>query len=275
MKVFISWSGPRGKLIGAAFRTWLPDVIQAVEPFYSPDIEKGERWSDEIAQSLRQCKVGIICVTPESMLSPWLMFESGAISNAELTKVCPLLFQLDPGQLQGPLGQFQATPYSESEVRQLVSAINGLLPVPLAEGQLSRVFDRCWPELEASIVKALETAPGATKPEKRTIEEMLEETLSTVRMLANGKPDDDTVNHWIVSFRHLLDFGAQINSITYSTDDHDGKQLAAVTFTINHLRLMLNLAQPKISKSSRYKEFQAEAKALMATLNGTRALLEL
>lgn len=275
MKVFISWSGKRGKLIGAAFRTWLPDVIQAVEPFFSPDIEKGERWSNEIAGSLQECKVGIICVTPESMLSPWLMFESGAISNAELTKVCPLLFQLEPGQVQGPLAQFQATPYSESEVRQLVSSINGLLPVPLAEGQLNRVFDRCWPELHDSISKALDAAPGAEQPKRRTTEEMLEETLSVVRSLANAKPDEDAINHWMVSFRHLLDFGAQINGIANSANDLGDKQLETLTATINHLRLMLNLAQPKIAKSSRYKEYQADASAVMGKLSGTRTLLEL
>jgi hypothetical protein len=171
MKVFISWSGERGKLIGDAFRTWLPDVIQSIETFYSPDIEKGQRWSTEIEHNLRESKLGIICVTHESMTSPWLMFESGAISNAKLSRVCPLLFDLETAQLQGPLNQFQATPYSEDEIKKLINSINDLSENPLNQAQLERTFDRCWPELNntiTKILKPLQTHKNQKKDHKKT-----------------------------------------------------------------------------------------------------------
>lgn len=264
MKVFISWSGGRGKQIGEAFRTWLPDVIQSIEPFYSPDIEKGQRWSLEIEQNLKESKVGIICVTPESMISPWLMFESGAISNAKLSRVCPLLFQVEPSQLQGPLSQFQATPYSEDEIRKLILSINDLSEAPLSEAQLIRTFDRCWPELEKSINVALSKSVGVEKPRKRSQDELIEEILSIIRMLANQKPDEESINHWIVLFRGLLDFGQKIEQIGSSKSED--KTLEMLQTTLNHLRLTLNLAQPKIAKASSHKELAAEAKALMSKL---------
>lgn len=267
MKIFISWSGSRGRLIGDAFKAWLPDVIQSIDPFYSPDIEKGQRWSVEIEQNLKESKVGIICVTPESMLSPWLLFESGAISNAKLSRVCPLLFQVDAAQLQGPLSQFQATPYGEEEVRKLVASINDLMDAPLSSVQLNRTFDRCWPELDEAISKALAVQSDAGLPKKRPQEEIIEEILSTVRSIANSTPDEESINHWIVLFRGLVDFGSEINRIGSSKVAEP--ELEMMRSTLNHLRLTLNLAQPKIAKASKRTELMAEAKSLMAKLEAS------
>lgn len=267
MKVFISWSGERGKKIGEAFKTWLPDVIQSIEPFYSPDIEKGQRWSVEIEQNLKESKVGIICVTPESMISPWLMFESGAISNAKLSRVCPLLFQVEPAQLQGPLSQFQATPYSEAEIRKLTFSINEFLESPLSEAQLNRTFDRCWPEFDKAINDALSSKTKAEAPQKRPQEEIVEEILSTVRTLANQAPDEESVNHWIVLYGALTDFGNQISQIGKSKSEE--KELEMLQCTLKNFRTILNLSQPKISKSSRAKELSAEAKLMITKLEST------
>jgi hypothetical protein len=267
MKVFVSWSGNRGKRIGEAFKQWLPDVIQSIEPFYSPDIEKGQRWSSEIEQNLRESKVGIICVTPENMLSPWLMFESGAISNANLSRVCPLLFQVEPAQLQGPLSQFQATPYSQEEIRKLVGSINDLLECSLPEAQLNRTFDRCWPELETAVAEALSSRPDDEKPTERSPTELIEEILTTVRSLAGNRIDDDAMAHWIVLFRSLLDFGQQIERVAVSdTADASDKTIEFCRLTLNHLRSTLNLSGPKIIKSSKVKDLTAEAKLMMTKL---------
>lgn len=275
MKVFISWSGDRGKQIGEAFRTWLPDVIQSIEPFYSPDIEKGQRWSSEIEQNLKESKVGIICVTPENMISPWLMFESGAISNAKLSRVFPLLFQVQPAQLQGPLSQFQATPYSEEEVKKLVFSINDLSDTQLSQTQLTRTFDRCWPELDKSINAGLSSSIETEKPKKRSQDEIIEEILSRVRIISNQKPDEESINHWIVLFRVFMDFGCKIENIGQSKSENKDKILEMLQTTQNHLRITLNLVQPKISKTSKYKEFAAEANMLMNKLETTISFMDI
>lgn len=42
MKVFISWSGETSKKVALALKAWLPNVIQALDPWMSDkDIEKG------------------------------------------------------------------------------------------------------------------------------------------------------------------------------------------------------------------------------------------
>ena len=53
MKIFISWSGQLSQEIGSAIRDWLPNVIQVVKPYFTPqDIEKGARWQTEIKSEL-------------------------------------------------------------------------------------------------------------------------------------------------------------------------------------------------------------------------------
>jgi hypothetical protein len=63
----------------------------------------------EIANELQTTNYGIICVTKENIGSPWINFESGALSREiEKSFVTPFLFQLKPSDIQGPLAQFQA-----------------------------------------------------------------------------------------------------------------------------------------------------------------------
>ena len=82
MKVFISWSGERSRSIAEALREWLPDVIQAVKPWLSAeDIDKGARWSSDLAHELEDAHVGVICLTPENLEEPWIHFEAGALSK--------------------------------------------------------------------------------------------------------------------------------------------------------------------------------------------------
>src|SRR5258708_37243367 len=93
--VFISWSGERSQKVGTAIYDWLPMVVQSAKPWMSgEDIEKGSRGLDEIAKALDVMSVGIICLAPENLERPWILFEMGALSKAldDKTRFCPNLF---------------------------------------------------------------------------------------------------------------------------------------------------------------------------------------
>jgi hypothetical protein len=108
MHVFVSWSGERSRQIAEAIRGWLPKVLQSVRPWMSAeDIGAGARWLSEVSATLNASTVGLICVTPENQHNPWLLFEAGALSKTvDQTCVCPILFEMTPGQLNGPMTQF-------------------------------------------------------------------------------------------------------------------------------------------------------------------------
>ena len=80
--VFISWSGLRSQHVAQALREWLPVVLQTAKPWMSAsDIEKGSRGLDEVSSRLQGMKVGIVCLTPENMDAPWILYEAGALSK--------------------------------------------------------------------------------------------------------------------------------------------------------------------------------------------------
>jgi len=80
MKVFISWSGERSRIIAEALREWLPAVIQSADAWLSTqDIEKGSRPLDELTKELKGTSLGIVCLTPENLGERWIHFEAGAL----------------------------------------------------------------------------------------------------------------------------------------------------------------------------------------------------
>lgn len=187
MRVFVSWSGERSKKIAEEFRVWLPGVIQAVKPYFTPDdIVKGSRWSNEIAQVLEESKIGIICLTQENLNAPWIMFEAGALSkNIDKSKVVPILFGVEPTDLEGPLVQFQAVRFEKMEIKKLVKMINTELgDMGLTSDVLDSVFEMWWPKLDERIKTIMEKLINPDARSKRSERELLEEILLTVRLQA-------------------------------------------------------------------------------------------
>jgi hypothetical protein len=189
MRVFLSWSGARSKALAHALREWLPTVIQAVEPWMSEsDIDRGARWSSEIATQLEEAQVGIICITPENVPSPSLHFEAGAISKAlDKSLVCTYLLDLEPTDLRWPLATFQATRANKEDTKQLLMTINKALgEQALPSERLDKSFERWWPELAVQIEKApsSDTTAKSSRPDRELLEEILE-------LLRNRRMDEE------------------------------------------------------------------------------------
>jgi len=190
MKVFISWSGDLSKNLAEIFRQWIPGVVQAARPYYSPDdITKGTRWNSEISKELDESKVGIICLTKDNLESPWIMFEAGALSkNIDKSKVCPILFSIEPTDIQGPLIQFQAAKFSKAEIKRVVKMINSeLAESGLANEVLDSVFEMWWPQLESKVEAELAKDSSKKAKNLRSERDMLEEILKLSRELTINK----------------------------------------------------------------------------------------
>lgn len=97
MKIFFSWSGARSRAVAEALNDWLPRVIQAVKPFYSPEIEKGAKWSNEIDDALEGTRFGIVCLTPDNLSSTWIHYETGALSKTSGALIWTFYRDLHPG----------------------------------------------------------------------------------------------------------------------------------------------------------------------------------
>jgi len=182
MDIFISWSGPRSGAVAEALKKWLPMIVNAFKPWLSSaDIDKGARWSTDVAAKLQAAKAGIICLTPGNLSAPWILFEAGALSKTlENTFVCPLLVDLEPSDVTGPMAQFQATRATKDEMLKLLRTLNGgLKEAALPAAQIEEAFDVWWPKLEAELRKL--PAEGHAQRPQRTDRELLEELVDTVR----------------------------------------------------------------------------------------------
>lgn len=181
MRVFLSWSGARSRMLAEALRDWLPNVLQSVQPWMSAvDMQMGARWMIDLAEGLETAKVGIVCVTSDNQDAPWMLFEAGALSKiVDSMCVIPYLLNMKPGDVQGPLVQFQAAVADRDDTFRVVSKVNQALgslgTLTLSDKGLERSFDKWWPDLATSIAKIpqiVESNP-APRPDRELLEEIL------------------------------------------------------------------------------------------------------
>src|SRR5205823_4210816 len=130
-----------------------------------------------------QTHFGILCLTPENLKAPWLLFEAGALSKAvDHSAVCPFLYDVSKTDLEWPLAQFQANTADEEGTKGIVELVNQRTGDRcLSDGELSRAFSRCWPEFKAKL-SSIQSVDDAPEP-RRSLEDIADETLSLVRAL--------------------------------------------------------------------------------------------
>ena len=178
MRVFLSWSGERSQAIAEALRDWLPKVIQAVQPWMSSvDIERGARWSSDIAAELEQASFGVLCLVPENLDAAWINFEAGALSKTlGKTFVCPYLFDLEPTDLKGPLVQFNAAKANKEETKKLVLTMNDSQKLPLDKATIEESYELWWPKLQDRFneLPPIQTQVKSKRPEREILEEILD-----------------------------------------------------------------------------------------------------
>jgi hypothetical protein len=156
MKIFVSWSGDLSNRIAIILKNWIPNVLHSIDVFVSSeDIDKGSRWSEEIARQLSSSDYGIICLTKDNSKAPWLIFEAGALSNKfGALKVCPCLYGVEVSEIAEPLQQFQAVTFTKQDVFKLIRTINNLCrDNKLDSVRLELVFDAFWEHLSQQITE--------------------------------------------------------------------------------------------------------------------------
>ncbi len=188
-KVFLSWSGELSCKLAEALKEWFPNILQFVEPYFSPmDIEKGQKWSSEISEHLESTNIGLLCLTPENLNQPWIIFEAGALSKRiKESKVCTILFNINNADISGPLAIFQHTRFTKEDFKNLLISINNEGgELKLDDKRLDTVFEKWWPDLEQKVKNILneEVKPKAVVPRKDR--EILEEVLDIVRSQQNS-----------------------------------------------------------------------------------------
>lgn len=198
MKIFISWSGERSRIIAEGLNEWLPNVFQYIETFYSPNIEKGTKGGAQINDVLKDTSFGIICLTPENLQNNWIHYEAGALAkiNDDNTRVWTLLIGLNHSNVVHPLAQFQHTLAQKEDIYKLLESINKHLEKPLLEHLLRKHFEKWWSELEDKIKEAekvvnkeqkLNQSGKNIRDNREVLDEVLEILRNQQRLFSNLK----------------------------------------------------------------------------------------
>lgn len=190
MKVFVSWSKPLSHAVAELLQEWLPDVIQDIETWVSTeDISKGARWNSEINSASNSTGQGIFCVTHVNLHEPWLNFEAGALAKSVGSSLArPLLVDLGPSDVTGPLAQFQATQlFDRGDMWRLFQSLNKACSSPLKEDVLRRSFGRTWDEYIGRAKEIVTTTRDERAPQPPRIEaSMVAEVLPGSARLNGG-----------------------------------------------------------------------------------------
>ncbi|MFC5290705.1 hypothetical protein ACFPM7_26930 [Actinokineospora guangxiensis] len=242
MKVFISWSGSLSRKVAEILREWIPSVLQSVDPYVSSeDIDKGARWSSDIASELEGSNFGILCVTKDNLSAPWLNFEAGALSKLfETSRVSPFLFGVDRPDVTGPLLQFQSTVFEHDDILKLIRSINATSDAPLEPSRLEMVFEVWWPRLEERLKSTLTATVASTEAEdKRSVEDVLDEVLELVRSQQK-----------LISRPEVLlprDYLREIGLLASRVDVVDSRE---IEFLLHEVRRRLSVAEREPNKEN-------------------------
>ncbi len=230
MKLFLSWSGERGKDFAKVLRNWIELVLgQTIDFFLSDeDVRPGHRWSSELAKSLDEADLGILCLTSESLSSQWIGFEAGWLAKrlGEGT-VIPLLLDVDPNTLTGPLAQFQCKRVDERGMLDIAAVINENLATPvdrsIVESRVTAMLSKLRADLEpvvrwgkeGIVAEYVRLSDSSTlKPLYEAAEKLIINADDTIEVLTSGgydnrysnEADKDAHRRYIMTLvKHLSD----------------------------------------------------------------------
>ena len=186
-RVFISWSGQAARVVAGALRTWLEDLFPGVHFFMSDDeIRVGARWAAVLDAELDRSDFGIVCATPTSVSSPWVIFEAGALAKLkDVSCLCILLIDLPRESLPSPLQQFQCTTLTQGGLRRMVKSIETHIRTPDHDHRpsLEKQFAKTW--------KDFDDATRSLPPENIPFQRLLDSN-GTPLLLVYGRHVDIT-----------------------------------------------------------------------------------
>jgi hypothetical protein len=169
----------------------LKPTLQVVKPWLSKEqIKAGDAWFAEIQDGLRETKFTILCLTSDNLTSNWIHFEAGAVALAMgKGKVLPFMLDVSPSDLVPPLGMFQGVRYDNRDGTDwLLHSLNEALPADSRlGGDVLKEFGGAFFDKLQTALKPLaeQLKSSGDKPPARPQQDILEEVLGHVRMLAN------------------------------------------------------------------------------------------
>ncbi|MDY6981222.1 MAG: toll/interleukin-1 receptor domain-containing protein [Pseudomonadota bacterium] len=198
-KVFISFSGEASMELASHLKQFLRRTVVTINPWMSSDIKRGKIWLQDLLNSLKDAKYGLLCLTPQNLESSWIHFEAGMLAKQidiedDEAKVIPILFGVDKSRISEPLKVFQNVEFSRKAILEIVQDINAVSEHEIPEDILLNNFDNNWDHFENSVTetqrKYMKTKEDFDKSkfnDKAALKEVLQLCRNMYRSQQSGK----------------------------------------------------------------------------------------
>jgi hypothetical protein len=153
MQLFVCWHGDRGRRVAEILKKHLETIVNGLKVFVSTDIPKGVVWFEAVSDALKASDAGLICLTSDSLDSPWIHYEAGALAktfDGQPGRMYTYLVGVAPEDLTGPLSAYQSTAATLGDTKKLVESLIASMTGEKSEansGWIKR-FQTQWSEWE-------------------------------------------------------------------------------------------------------------------------------
>jgi hypothetical protein len=120
-------------------------VLPGTRPWMSTSLRRGDNWTVELLNTLREARACIICVTADSLQSSWETFEAGMLYGCEQDPVLIRCLCLDvpPATIAGgPLALISTLRLTRNDILTLLRDINGALSDPVPDEEIEARYER-------------------------------------------------------------------------------------------------------------------------------------
>ena len=172
--IFISWSGPYSKECAKSLKVILENSIfpeTGLRCFVSDeDIKAGHDWWSKTNHELLSCQLGIICVTKDTVKSPWMFYEAGGMSAHDIPTI-PLLIGCTVKHLaNSPLQKRQCVSLEDKQkFIKMISEINEYFGRLLPPKFVGRIAESAYNELMDAISPTLDTLNSLVLIDEKSI----------------------------------------------------------------------------------------------------------
>ncbi|GAB3986531.1 hypothetical protein GCM10027615_78930 [Plantactinospora veratri] len=231
----------------------------------SEDIDKGQRWGSELSELLATTSQGLVCVTSDNVSEPWLNFEAGALAKSvTAARVRPVLLDVRPADVTGPLAQFQATSLTEkADVFKLMASLNASTDKPMDQPLLKKSFDRAWSEFDEAVNQLARMPEDGKVKAVRQSGDKIDEILSLVRDLERRLPAF-TAQHMAEPGDILVDYSEVDQSL--GTGRYPVREFDNVSDFLNEVYARMNGFVPAFSYGARWELFDVIQNVSMTDL---------
>ena len=279
MKVFISWSGERSKLIALELKQFIMKVHQLIRPWHSEeDTGRGEQWFTAINDQISQSTTGIVCLTKENKAKPWILFEAGAlVKGIAKNRLFTLIIDFNSSDLVGsPLYHFNHTCFDQKGILKMITDFNGYFDEHsrLNASVIEAVFNALWPQFEESIKlimnetsRAGEHIDPAPAKDKQTV--LLENILQAVSQLDKSINNEDRKFEQIKALQIQMEIQRDLELEMRDKVEYEKIRERALRGLVNHsdpgvlTSQVVELIKSKQFPKHRLLDFQDEISSLL------------